>query len=446
MPQHFRINVGGTYQQFSVPDEGGYISYDGNRYIGLSLSDVEDFLGAGSDTGLWSVLLTSSIVSSGYDYESGEVTVGDRVFDRTFSDLGVKSYQIDLVFSPGMSGLINLESMNPEIATLIGSTLKYVSDGICVLRSWTSEFEQQHEVVFSSPVPQMVDTFSRFISGSLGKDASDAVDSRIAGETVAAKAIYSTQDHATPTYVRAASCWAADLDLTCISPYNSASGSGLGVTLVTPQHAVGSAHAGSALAVGVSVRAVASDGTVHDRTVLDVKSYSGYQGQAGGYEGDIIVALFETAFPVSISYCKVLPDAATLASKLSQDGSNVPVLVLDKEEKALVADLSDFDRDGLLSQYGVTDNLFALKYPSDSQRAIFYENLIGGDSGNPVFMIISGDLVLCSTHTFGGAGYGASYAVYAGVVQQLINELDTENNIGGNFTLTYPDLNTFSNI
>jgi hypothetical protein len=83
-------------------------------------------------------------------------------------------------------------------------------------------------------------------------------------------------------------------------------------------------------------------------------------------------------------------------------------LVFDQEEKALVADLRKID--AKLS-YGA--------YPVKDDRAIFSESLIGGDSGNPAFLIVdpdpddsnvSSELVLNYVLTFGGTGSGTSLA------------------------------------
>tara|TARA_R110000772_G_scaffold47727_2_gene108888 strand:+ start:395 stop:1132 length:738 start_codon:yes stop_codon:yes gene_type:complete len=88
--------------------------------------------------------------------------------------------------------------------------------------------------------------------------------------------------------------------------------------------------------------------------------------------------------------------------------SRPPQLVFDQEEKALVADLRKID--AKLS-YGA--------YPVKDDRAIFSESLIGGDSGNPAFLIVdpdpddsnvSSELVLNYVLTFGGTGSGTSLA------------------------------------
>jgi len=101
-----------------------------------------------------------------------------------------------------------------------------------------------------------------------------------------------------------------------------------------------------------------------------------------------------------------------------------PQLVLDQEEKALVADLRRIDTK---LSYGA--------YPIDTDRAIFSESLIGGDSGNPAFLIVdpdpndsnvSSELVLNYVLTFGGTGTGTSLANSISLLNSTIAGADAD--------------------
>ncbi len=68
-------------------------------------------------------------------------------------------------------------------------------------------------------------------------DLNRSIDKRIFGLTGSSgqKAIYTVQDHSTPSYLRNTGCWAYDVDLTSISVWNSDGGVQKGGILVSPR-------------------------------------------------------------------------------------------------------------------------------------------------------------------------------------------------------------------
>lgn len=207
----------------------------------------------------------------------------------------------------------------------------------------------------------------------LGIHPSDYIDNRIAGLTAndSTKLIYSTQDHATPTYVRSSTCWGADLDLTCVSPWNSGNAHLWAGTAITPRHIVLANHA--FVVNGSTVRFITSAGTVVTRTLSSSM-------QVGST--DIRIGLLDSDLPSTITPAKLLPD--NWSDWIT--AYRTAVCYTDQEEKLLVYDLS------LLTSTTVT-----LTAPIDTQRLAFYELPISGDSGNPVFIIIRGETVLLGT-------------------------------------------------
>ncbi|MEN9841224.1 MAG: hypothetical protein RL376_1024, partial [Verrucomicrobiota bacterium] len=67
----------------------------------------------------------------------------------------------------------------------------------------------------------------------------------------------------------------------------------------------------------------------------------------------------------------------------------------------------------------------------------FYEEKIGGDSGNPAFLIINGQLVLLTCWTYGGGGSGTSVHNQKAAINTLMTTL------GGGYQLTPVDLSAF---
>tara|TARA_B110000459_G_C16272006_1_gene342526 strand:- start:161 stop:535 length:375 start_codon:yes stop_codon:yes gene_type:complete len=106
-------------------------------------------------------------------------------------------------------------------------------------------------------------------------------------------------------------------------------------------------------------------------------------------------------------------------------------LGLDQEEKALIIDWNSGGR---------------MRTPTDPNRLIFHENKIGGDSGNPAFLIVDGELVLTTVWTFGGAGSGTAVANYISDINTMISTADTQAGVSTNYTVTEADFSTFPQV
>ena len=208
--------------------------------------------------------------------------------------------------------------------------------------------------------------------------------------------IFTTQDHANGVFVRNPDCWAYNLDLTCISPSHGAPPSyQCAGTLITPRHVLLAAHL--AIKVGDSIRFVTKDNqTITRKVILD--SYTTDWSQTWP---DILVLLLDKDVPSTITPCQFLPPNYT--KYLASDGKGLPVLKTDQEEKALVSDLSQ------ISSTAYTQKFFFLDYPTNIIRQAMYEDIIGGDSGNPAFLVLDGQLVFLGTFTFSGGGSSLTY-------------------------------------
>ena len=276
---------------------------------------------------------------------------------------------------------------------------------------------------------------------SLEEEIIGAVDGRIAGKTKEpAVHIFSRQDHYAepPVYVRSPECWAADLDLTCISPWNNVSGNTLGITLISPRHVVGCGHA--PIGVGTTVRFVSQDNVVIARTVTATRVI--WQDVP-----DFTVGLLDSDVPTNlISFAYVLPDSCTNLLPTGNDdyahsNMRLPALCLDQEEKALVGDVICID--ARWSEGNFYTGIFTAPCCSDTKRLEFNEMLIGGDSGNPAFWIVDGRLVLLTVWTFGGTGAGTSVTRHKSLINQFMSELNAAAVPACNYQLTEIDLSGY---
>ena len=116
---------------------------------------------------------------------------------------------------------------------------------------------------------------------------------------------------------------------------------------------------------------------------------------------------------------------------LANEQVKTACLGLDQEEKALIIDWNSFG---------------GMRNPTDPNRLIFHENKISGDSGNPAFIIVDGELVLMTVWTYGGAGGGTAVANYISGINTMIATADTQAGVSTNYTVTEADFSTFPQI
>ena len=198
-----------------------------------------------------------------------------------------------------------------------------------------------------------------------------AIDQRLVGKSAATdKALYSSQNHSTAVYDRNATHWLADVDLTCLSVWNSDGAAQKAGVAITPRHVLFANH--FVIANGSTMRFVTSSGEVITRT-LTAQSRIGTT--------DIQVGILDSDLPPSITPALVLP--SNYASVMPLDA--VPCITLDQEEKASVHDITT-----------VSGGSVQIDDPTDATRLAFYEALVAGDSGNPFLILVDSRPVLVS--------------------------------------------------
>jgi hypothetical protein len=243
-------------------------------------------------------------------------------------------------------------------------------------------------------------------------NAAQNIDSRIALKHAATnKPIYSTQNHVSRTFVRNPECWAADLDLTCISPSNNREGNFRAGTLITKRHVILVAHYN--LKANDSIYFVTKDNITIRRKIIAHKVNTDWSTNVP----DIEILTLNEDVPESITPCHFLPSNYGLY--LTGDGDGLPVLYTDQQENALVADIWSIN----------SSKLFELQVPILANRLALNESVVTGDSGNPVFLILNGKPVIFGCFTWGGVGYGNALTYYANLAnggampEQNINDL-----------------------
>jgi hypothetical protein len=389
------------------------------------------------------------ILSTGSGYTTNyDATVFRSTNSSTITDFNITLYRSDnipvTVYSTDNTILLNLDSNNSicsGVPTVSTSTrnVKIIASG-----TNTSTDFNIAEVTVQCNVGGQVDAFCEFTSGSLAKNCSDNIDNRLLNKNPnIAKNVYSTQNHSTSTYVRNIECWAYGLDLTCMSPWNTNGANTRAGTLISPSHLVFASH--YEIDIGSKIRFVSLNNEVIERTLVD-KIACGNDASLGLLDSDV---------PNSISFAKMLP--SNWSSYLPTIYRNsayinnytiykIPILSLDQEEKALVKEFFAVDRTVVTvtkpptQNYLDPNNNYNNTYPN---RLTFYEEIIGGDSGNPSFLIINNQLVLITTWLSNDSG-----PFYTGLINVLntnMNLLWTRNNrSGSSYTTTVIDLSSFT--
>ena len=220
--------------------------------------------------------------------------------------------------------------------------------------------------------------------------------------------IFTEQDPYTPRFVRNPSCWLNGVsNLTCISPaqLSGAAWNQRAGTLITSRHVVYAAHFGIPIIEGgTPLLFVQRDGQPVTRKVV---------AQAADAASDIAIGLLDSDVPETIAVAPVLP--ADFERHFAGRHKFL-VVTLDAEEKASVQQC-------LLWNGQFATNTLDQNYvePEYKRLAAWSEATVTGDSGNPVFVLIDGELVLlgCWWTAQGGSHLGARHEVVARLLEQL---------------------------
>jgi len=282
----------------------------------------------------------------------------------------------------------------------------------------------------------IIDVIDGGAVGSARKALSDVIDGALSGANPATQQlIYTSQDHVTPSYVRNNSFFLSSLvdALTCFSPWNSVGANRRAGTAITKRHAVLANHYKYGL--GTAVRFITSDNTIVTRTV--VQSARIFKNGLGT---DAYMVLFDSDLPESITPCKLFPSNYTNylpagADPSSYAAKDIPLLAIDQEEKGIVL---DFHKRG----FPLEEPAIIYNSPKLSGRLAFYESIIAGDSGNPLFAVIGSELWLMST--FWGSYAGPFYGGMVPELNAMITALDTLQGDLTGYTVTEGDLSSYT--
>ena len=288
------------------------------------------------------------------------------------------------------------------------------------------------------------DAWLQWAAGSLGSHVANAVTSRASATGVSVES-FLLKDHVQSLYTRNPACWLYDVDISCLSVWNSISGQQRGGTLVTPEHCLFASH--FSVSVGTIVRFVTAGAsqtgklTVEDRTVAAV-------GSIPFGSGDIFVARLNAA--VSAPFCKVVPpdlmDYVPSVTRTKADNSltayrpRLPLVATNQDKHFGYLPAFELAGDWLTSA-GIPGQAGYGSFEANTASAVAYPSLVpfvrSGCSGHPVFLLVDGELVFVGMYV--SASAGTSFGSQA--THDAVNAILTT--LGGGYQLTEADLSGF---
>ena len=230
---------------------------------------------------------------------------------------------------------------------------------------------------------------------NLGQEASDAVDSRLAGKVPGANVnLFAGADYAGGTaFTRNPGLFCADLDWTFFSPWNSTEGPYQGGSAITPRHALLADHFSDPvlgtppMSIGTVLAFVDDNNVVVKRTITAFNRIG---------TTDLLIATLDSDLPASIRPAAVLP--GNLPAAWFPAGT--AVLCADKDKLIHVAEISGFASADIAPAAAPNRAPWTTPGPG-----------VGGDSGSPVVLVLDGQVVLWFLfHTeIGGGDLPGSY-------------------------------------
>lgn len=396
----------------------------------LEINDLKYF------SRFWFLLSTGNVIVTA-DQPTGNIVSGDFVYALTPSTVTTKNVQVTPYITTNTIGYtpsFEYVSNNSGIATVNNSGyVQWVQNGNVDITTRAIGNTGQN-ILNKNVTIEVFQTISGqtklpnyFNTGCLGSALTTGMGYKIDGLTAnnSTKSVYSTQNHTSGIYVRSSTCWGKDFDWTGVSPWNSTGGGQRAGTLISPCHIIFAKH--FQIDIGATIRFITQDNIVITRTITNKYSIS----------TDITIGKLDTDVPETIKFYKII-DTINNPNKCTKWGW-IPLTYFDQEEKLLTfkTNYSNGSKingtDFYMTQWNYINEIY---YPSYyTQFNAFYELPIGGDSGNPIFMIVNNEPVIVST--FWGSNSGPLIAYYKDAINEAMNIL------GGEYQLTEIDISSF---
>ncbi len=262
---------------------------------------------------------------------------------------------------------------------------------------------------------QTIEVWQGYRAGSLGLHMEEQIDAMVsAGGSLS---LFSSVG--ATVSVRNPSSWIADLDWTGVAIRNSTSG-GMqrGATAIASDAVLMAKH--YPVSVGHTITWAAANGAHVERTLAAVRNIG---------ETDIQIGRLSEALPDSIAKYKIMPNGWHGTYWFSHAvPARVPVLAINQYRQVLLRELTNVSASHLLSH---------VTYLASEERALYAGGLVPGDSGQPLFALVNGGLVILGSN--GGSFTAESPTGHISAINAALSDMGSAN------TLQTADLSAFTN-
>lgn len=337
--------------------------------------------------------VVKTVISSG---SSTPATVDDIDFNDVTSAIIKSEAQLNVTgLTGGNFDHVSYESLNTGIGTVDSQgRVTRVGNGTLGVLVKTPWLTRRVDIPIGQAGGQTQRVFHQFTSGSVIRDSVDTLLAAVSGKSPSGttRPIYTDINHT----VKNASCWAAAYDFSGVSVNNTTGGIYRAGTVIHNRFVVFARH--YPITNGSTLTFCDSGGTLVTRTLTSQTNIS---------TSDITIGLLNSALPGTVKVYPVLP--ANYFDYMPGYTQGVPCVALDQEKKALIVEMREISGG---TQMSVVSS-------RNTNLAPWYELPIAGDSGNPVFALLGGQLVLltCWWHAFGGP-------FYTGFHDSICDEMD----------------------
>lgn len=353
------------------------------------------------------------------------------------------SYQLSTGFG------VTLENLTPSVASLSESgLLTRTTDGVAKVVA-TGDTESVFYLPVTQSGGQEFSVFDGWADASASKSVSDEMEALwIAGGTLP---LFSTQNDASGTYVKAAGCWADGIDLSGLAVALSLDGGstwsqGNAPSVITRRHGAVVDHWGFDYSAAVA-RFRGADGTLHERAVIGVSDY---------FAGDDLRILTFAApeLPESVTPFEVVGEwfregLTNVSSHIYECWCGAYGFTVNQNYQAVGMFIGrgiEFSRTyrktspGGLVYYAYIDiygepSALPLANGHLDDYAEFFTAIITGDSGKPTFILQGGAACLLSLFTSAHSGPFVG-ALDGAIANEMILSADDNAGISTGYTVT----------
>lgn len=343
--------------------------------------------------------------------------------------------------TPSFSENIDFIIKDPSVLNKNYSSylMTYVNTGSSFIEVFSDEGETVR-ILASTKNPSITESstvLKNWRIGSISRNIRDGIISLLYEKNSNQKRMFIEEVTNSPSnYTRNVNCWAKDIDLTCVSVWNSTAGNQMAGTAISPKHVVFCRHLGFYPNVGSSIKFVTNNNEIITRTITNMIGHPNFSG----FANDISIGILNSDLPASIKPARILPSNYSSFFPTISGNNNITRI----NNLLGCITINQFKDVGLTSLASI-NSMFQLMHPNtdpllnpSNSYDNFYRNLILYDSGSPAFIVINNEVILLGVFTNGGPGRGTFLSEHISVINNIMN------NYGGGYQLSVIDLSSYS--